>query len=225
MTIAHHVSGDLLLAYGAGALDEATSILVATHLALCPSCRAGLRLAEAVGGVLMDCRETGAAGDFRHGLPEVATAKTVDDGAPRGPAPRPPGPSEPSEPFVLPRPLRDYAGGDASQLPWRTMGGGIRQIALKTRATGPTARLLSIGAGKRVPEHGHRGGELTLVLAGALYDRDAWYRRGDVDAADPSVIHRPAAGPEQDCICLAVTEAPLKFGALIPRLLQPFFGV
>ena len=104
------------------------------------------------------------------------------------------------------------------------MGAGIRHVPLKTRGTGATARLLSIGAGKHVPEHGHRGTELTLVLAGALYDRDAWYRRGDVDAADSSVRHRPAAGPEGDCICLAVTDAPLRFETLIPRLLQRFYG-
>ena len=220
MTIAHHVSGDLLLAYGAGALDEATSILVATHLALCPPCRAGVALAETIGGVLMDCGETGAAADGTE--LQVAADQVGDIGEPHGPAPSP---SAPRGPFVLPQPLRDYAGGDASELPWRTMGGGIRQMALKTRGTGATARLLSIGAGKRVPEHGHGGAELTLVLAGALYDRDAWYRRGDVDAADASVVHRPAAGPEADCICLAVTDAPLKFPALIPRLLQPFYGI
>ena len=39
MKVEHHVSGDLLLAYGTGSLDEATSLLVATHLALCPASR------------------------------------------------------------------------------------------------------------------------------------------------------------------------------------------
>ena len=220
MTIAHHVSGDLLLAYGAGALDEATSILVATHLALCPQCRAGLALAEAIGGAMMESATTGTAP--AETLLDAAIAGAGRYGERHGPAANS---SAQPGPFVLPQPLRYYAGGDAAELPWRTLGGGIRQMALKTRGTGATARLLSIGAGQRVPEHGHRGAELTLVLAGALYDRDAWYRRGDVDAADSSVVHRPAAGPERDCICLAVTDAPLKFPALIPRLLQPFYRI
>ena len=220
MSIAHHVSGDLLLGYGAGTLDEATSILVATHLALCPACRDGLALAEAVGGVLMDCGQTKAAAGEK--VPEVGAPEGEQGGGPHRPAPRP---GTTRGPFVLPQPLRDCAGGDAGELRWRALGGGIRQVPLKTRGTGASARLLSIGAGKRVPEHGHRGAELTLVLAGAFYDGDAWYRRGDVDAVDASVVHRPAAGPEEDCICLAVTDAPLKFGSLIPRLLQPFHGV
>lgn len=220
MTIAHHVSGDLLLAYGAGTLDEATSILVATHLALCPPCRAEFALAEAIGGAMMESATIGTA-------PAEILLDAANAGAGRDGERHRPVATSSAQPgsFVLPQPLRDYAGGDAAELPWRTMGGGIRQMALKTRGSGATARLLSIGAGKRVPEHGHRGAELTLVLAGALYDRDAWYRRGDVDAADSSVVHRPAAGPERDCICLAVTDAPLKFPALIPRLLQPFYGI
>ena len=220
MTISHHVGGDLLLAYGAGTLDEATSLLVATHLALCPPCRAELALAEAIGGAMLESVATGTA-------PSETLFDPANSGAERYGERHRPAVTSSALPgsFVLPQPLRDYAGGDAADLPWRTMGGGIRQMALKTHGTGATARLLSIGAGKRVPEHGHRGAELTLVLAGALYDRDAWYRRGDVDAADSSVVHRPAAGPERDCICLAVTDAPLKFPALIPRLLQPFYRI
>lgn len=216
MSIEHHPSDDLLLAYGAGSLDEATSLLVATHLALCPDCRFGLDLAEAIGGEMMNRGH----GQTETGGPEFppALAAGEADAEPAGAA------TAPSGPFVLPQPLRRYAGGDSAELGWRTVGGGIRQVRLKTAATGAEARLLRIAAGTRVPEHSHGGQELTLVLAGALYDRDEWYRRGDIDVADASVVHRPAAGPEQDCICLAVADARLKFSGVIPRLLQPFHG-
>lgn len=216
MTIEHHPGDDLLLAYGAGTLDEATSLLVATHLALCPRCRRRLDLAESIGGEWMN--RTRANGTVDETGIDSAMAFAPEDDEPAGPA------TAGSGPYLLPQPLRGYAGGDAADLGWRAVGGGIRQVRLKTRGKGAAARLLSIAAGTRVPEHSHGGEELTLVLAGSLYDRGKWYRRGDVDVADASVVHRPAAGPEQDCICLAVADARLKFSGAIPRLLQPFHG-
>ncbi len=222
MTIDHHIGEDLLLAYGAGTLDEATSLLVATHLALCPACRADLDLAETIGGVLIDQAESVVPAD--EGILEAAAS------APAGPA-RTRRISEqtpldgPCGAFVLPQPLRDYAGGDIAGLAWRAVGGGVRKFPIKTGGPGATAQLLSIAAGQGVPDHGHRGFEATLVLAGSFYDRGSWYRRGDVEFADEGVVHRPVAGPEEDCICLAVTDARLKFLTLIPRLLQPFHGI
>ena len=219
MKIEHHVGEDLLLAYAAGTLDEATSLLVATHLALCPACRADLDLAQTIGGVLLDRTEAAVPAD--EGVLE-AVLDTPDNTV---------SPRETSGQtsidvrcgaFVLPQPLRDYAGGDSAELAWRAVGGGIRKFALKTSDAGATAMLLSIPAGKAVPDHGHHGFEATLVLAGSFYDRGTWYRRGDVEIADQGVVHQPMAGPEEDCICLAVTDAPLRFSNLIPRLLQPF---
>ncbi len=220
MMISHHPGEDLLLAYGAGTLDEATSLLVATHLALCPECRADVDLAEAIGGSFMDADKSDTApGEVRLealadtlAISSEARPRTVVAGMRKGA-------------FVLPQPLRDYAGGDAPTLGWRTVGGGIRQVPLTEPGRGTVARLLSIPAGKGVPDHGHRGSEFTLVLAGTFYDRHSWYRRGDVQVVDETLVHRPVAGPEEDCICLAVTDAPLKFLGPVPRLLQLIHGI
>ena len=59
MTIRHHISDSLLMAYSAGQLPEAFSLVLATHLSLCDDCRARLGSYEAVGGAVMaDCAET-----------------------------------------------------------------------------------------------------------------------------------------------------------------------
>jgi putative transcriptional regulator len=90
---------------------------------------------------------------------------------------------------------------------------------------GVTARLLRIAPGRSVFDHGHSGSELTLVLKGSYNSQGERYARGDIEVADETVTHRPVAGTEDVCICLAVTDAPLRFDSWIGRLMQPFIGI
>lgn len=224
MTIKHHIGDDLVLAYASGELDEATSLLVATHMALCPQCRQALELAESIGGTLI---EEEAEAEIADGELEAIFDRIehTEDSATPAPVPAPAPERARRGSYVLPQPLRDYADGDVDGLRWRSLGGGVRHLPIDTGASRAKARLLYIPAGSKVPDHGHRGLELTLVLAGSFYDEGAWFRRGDVEEADATVEHQPVAGPEEACICLAVTDAPLRFRSLIPRLAQPFLGI
>ena len=217
MNVKHHIGDDLIHAYAAGEVDEAVGLLVATHLALCPACREILAVAEAIGGGLIEAEPAEALPDDAFAA-LMARVETLPDEAP---APR----AAPGRAPVFPKPLRDYAGGDADAVRWRGLGGGVRHLPIATGASRSKARLLYIPAGEKVPDHGHRGMELTLVLSGAFYDGGAWFRRGDVEEADATIEHQPVAGPEEDCICLAVTDAPLRFKSLLPRLVQPFLGI
>ena len=54
MTIKYHVLEETLLAYAAGELDNASSLLVATHLALCPKCRRAAEIGDEIGGALIE---------------------------------------------------------------------------------------------------------------------------------------------------------------------------
>jgi putative transcriptional regulator len=101
---------------------------------------------------------------------------------------------------------------------------GVRQAILPT-SDSATARLLYIPAGAAVPDHGHKGTELTLVLQGAFSDATDRFGRGDLEIADEDLEHTPVAEAGQDCICLAATDAPLRFTGLIPRMLQPIFRI
>ncbi len=222
MTVTHHLSDELILAYGTGELDEATSLLVATHLALCPQCRAELETTETLAGAMF---ETLPGAPIDDGMLD-ALMKRIDqtDPAPIMTLTRHPDP-EAVRSFVLPQPLRDYVGGDVDEIRWRAVGGGVSQLPINTGEGGAKALLLNIAPEAKVPEHGHRGLELTLVLSGSFVDDGDWLHRGDVEEADASVEHQPIAGPDEACICLAVTDAPLRFRSLIPRLAQPFLGI
>ena len=52
--INHHLSDQLLMAYAAGSLPEAFSLVVATHVSLCDECRARAEAYEAVGGAVLE---------------------------------------------------------------------------------------------------------------------------------------------------------------------------
>ena len=52
--IQHHISDDILMAYSAGVLPEAFSLMVATHVSMCDVCRAKLESYDALGGAVLD---------------------------------------------------------------------------------------------------------------------------------------------------------------------------
>jgi putative transcriptional regulator len=217
MNINHHPSDELLLDYVTGGLGETWSLAVATHLALCPACRRQVARLEAVGGDLLQAAEpTPVGADSLDAVMARLDAPEVEEEAP---APRAPSRSG------LPQPLRRYAENAEGDLEWRRLGRGASQLLIGTGDPSATARLLRIPAGKPVPVHSHRGMELTLVLAGAFSDSTGRYGPGDFQEADESLEHQPHATPEADCICLAVTDAPLRFRSVAARLLQPLLGI
>lgn len=214
MTIRHHIADDLLMSYAAGNLAEGWSLAVATHLAFCAECRQRLAAAEATGGQLL----------------EDAGVVPVADGAWATIRARLGTPSEalvPSQPetAILPKPLRDYIGGDLDAIRWRPIGTAGAQLRLKTGDRETQVRLLKIPAGQPVPEHGHRGRELTVVLTGAFHDGETLFARGDMEDADEETQHIPTATADADCVCLAVTDAPLRFRSWLVRALQPLLGI
>jgi putative transcriptional regulator len=63
------------------------------------------------------------------------------------------------------------------------------------------------------------------VLRGAFVDETARFGPGDIEVANEAMDHMPVADIGADCICLAATDAPLRFRALMPRLAQPFLRI
>ncbi|MHA7874992.1 ChrR family anti-sigma-E factor [Roseivivax sp.] len=215
--ISHHLPDDLLMAYSAGALPEAFELAVATHLSLCPDCRAGAESYDHVGGALLEDAEEAplSPGALQETLAALRAGPARD--LPERPATAP-------DP-VLPAPLARYTGGGLDRVAWRAAGRGVKQAILPMQDKRATARLLSIPAGAAMPDHGHRGTEITVVLQGAFADADGTFARGDVEVASAELDHMPVADISEDCICLAVTDAPLRFKDLLPRLAQPFLRI
>jgi putative transcriptional regulator len=81
---------------------------------------------------------------------------------------------------------------------------------------------MRIRAGVSMPQHTHKGREMTLVLAGGFTDDTGHFLRGDLSLTDGTVDHVPTADDDGDCVCLAVTDAPLRLTGPIGRLFNPF---
>jgi putative transcriptional regulator len=213
-TINHHLNDAVLMAYAAGTLPEAFNLMVASHISLCDECRAQAESFDALGGEVLD-----------QGTDVEVTSKclsnTIDliEGGEIVVKP-----ARTHTAGVLPQPIQDYVGGDLESIKWKSMGMGVKQAILPT-SKDASARLLFIPAGTAMPDHGHHGTEMTMVLQGAFQDEDGYFARGDVEIADSDLHHTPVADIHEDCICLAVTDAPLQFDRLIPKIAQRFLRI
>lgn len=215
MKITHHPSQEALADYAAGAASEAESLIIATHLALCPACREHVAAFEAVGGALVDEIEPASLSDSA--MDRMLQAIVL---SPREPEARPRTRTK-AVTGGVPEPLRSYLPADMADLPWHTVLRGLDEIELNTGGRGRT-RLLRIKAGTTMPRHTHGGVEHTLVLSGGFTDQGRHYGRGDMAVADGSVDHTPVADEGEDCICLTVTSAPLKLTGTLSRFMNPF---
>jgi len=217
--IRHHPSDELLMNYAAGALPEAFDLVIATHASLCDECRARIGGFEAVGGAVLEQLPEAP-------LSEAALARTLARIAPEDRTRRPDAMPSSAAAAVFPAPLRFYVGGDLEAVRWRGLGGGVAQSVLKVRGGDEASlRLLRIAPDTAVPDHGHSGIELTMVLQGAFRDGGGRFGRGDVEIAGAETVHTPVAEPGAPCICLAATAGRLRFRGLLPRLAQPFLGI
>lgn len=222
-TANHQLPENVLLAYASGSLPEAFSLVVACHVSMCDESRATLMGLEAMGGMLL---EQGDAVDMSADALEKTFAM-IDGGSgqeSRAVDSQANVPSINPSSSIFPEPLRAYVGGGPEAVAWTNVGGGVKQAVLPCGGDAK-ARLLHIEGGTAVPDHGHRGMELTLVLQGAFTDDLGRFARGDVEARDGAQSHKPIAEAGEACICLAATDAPLRFDGIIPRLIQPFVRI
>ncbi len=214
MSITHHPGDETLALFASGRLDEARSLVVATHLSLCPACRRTVRAFEDVGGAMLDTLppETPAADALTKVLARIGTGDSVEQ---RKELPSP----VPAEP--LPAPLGAYAMG-----PWRWIGRGIEFRAVDV-ATDPGMRVFMLRAqpGTRLPRHRHKGDEWTCVFEGAFRHNLGRFGPGDFDEADEAVEHHPTVEEGVPCICLVALEGGIALQGWLGRLLQPFVRI
>lgn len=212
-SINRHLETATLMSFAAGTLSEPLAAVASAHLAVCPHCRDELADMELMGACLLGARENQPT----HGgvpFPAMPRDLPVPTIAARVQHDR------------IPGPLAHRYGLSFDTVPWKRLGPGIwhHRLALSEGVVGDL-RLLKISAGRRMPEHGHGGTELTLVLDGAYGDETGTYQAGDVQDVAEEIEHTPIADKEFGCVCVVASERPARFKGLFSRLLQPLTGM
>lgn len=216
MAVNHHASDELLLAYAAGRMSPAPALVVASHLAMSKDDAGRLSAFEQLGGALIDEQPMA---DVTPGLFEAMLAR-LDEPAPAERADVPFDHDGLDMGIALPPPLAMRSIGK-----WRTISSGIR-FAKVDVPEDPAFNvvLLRVGAGRALPQHGHAGSELTVILKGWFSDEGGTYGPGDFAEEDGHSSHQPVVSRDGECICLTAIEGRLKPNSWLARLVMPFYG-
>ena len=207
MTIRHHLGAPSLMSYAAGSLPSALAAVAAAHLAMCRACRRDLALFERIGGAMLEALTPVPLANSKPALPHGTPQQTALE-----------------HDSTVANPILACARDDFAGVSWRRIGIGLWHRPLPLSGQG-TLQLIKAAPGASVPDHGHAGAELTLVLRGALIDATGRYGPGDVADLDEEVEHAPLADASLGCICAVANERPTRFHSLLARLLQPWHGL
>lgn len=217
MTITHHLNSATIVGFSSGTLPYGIALVVEAHLEMCPTCRLAARVANEVGGCLLaDESSTEVAPDSKSSVMKNIQTATLH----RLPISR-------AVTEEVPRALKAALGtGDLDSLKWQKAGLGVAMYKLPDHKEDPGfLGLLRIAPGCTLPDHGHGGTELTLILRGSYHDEIGQFARGDVADLDESISHTPVVPKNEECICLVANDAPTRFRSWPARVVQRFIGI
>ena len=222
--IQHHPDDNLLAEYSAGALAWALSLGVATHLHFCSECRNRVTQMNKIGAVLLDSCQA-------QKIPENALDQVLrriqleGDSVAMAPA------AVPTKRIFKDTMLNDLPKLVARLIPdnqplrWQFVSPALKMARLRTGQNQYEVAFHRINSGGKVPEHDHKGLEVTVVLKGSFSDENGIYTPGDFMVRQKGEVHRPTAAQNQDCLCFSITESPVYLTSLLGKLINPFLRV
>lgn len=219
MKIVFHLDDATVMAYAGGSLASCLSVVAAGHVAMCDHCRTRVRKAETVGAALLDSGkpEPMSAGALSAVFERIDGSDWIQPQSRRQ--------SDPGADPSLPLPVSRVLDRKLDEVRWKTVAPGVDLHVIEKNPDGSSLYMLKVRPGRKLPDHGHAGQEMTLILRGAYRDQIGRFAPGDVADLDEDIEHQPVIEDGEDCICLIATQAPARFKGLVPRLLQPIVGI
>ncbi|MFT6269752.1 MAG: putative transcriptional regulator [Alphaproteobacteria bacterium] len=119
--------------------------------------------------------------------------------------------------FILPATLSRFADRIGE---WSCLVGKLWQAPVDIGG-GCLAQFIYMEKGGSVPEHTHRGNELTLVINGRFADGTRHYQSGDFIALNHEHTHTPCSDAYEGCLVLTILDKPLHFTSGWAKLINP----
>jgi len=224
--ISYHPDSRFLTDFASANLPMAQAMCVSAHLEFCGKCRAHIQQLKEIGGHLLTQLEPAEveAGSFESLMARIATSEQAE------PMPEevvfssesPDALPKSSLDMFLPRSVRRLANGSLQNLGWAQFGKELRIAPLPIAGEVCETSIYDIRAGGKMPEHEHRGEEITVLLKGSFSDAEGTYSRGDFVVRNAGEAHQPTATQDTDCICLVCLESPVRPKGWFYRLLEPY---
>lgn len=213
----HHPEHDLLEQYAAATLPLPVALCVSVHLGLCAQCSSAVQALQALSGMLLESLPAAPVNDavLQHVFAQIDKAELAPEPPLDEVSPVPPHAAVPSA-------LRKLVPNGYEQLQWSRVLPSLRIATLDTGCDDYTVTLHRMKPGGSVATHDHGGQEFTLVLNGSFSDEFGVYSDGDFILREPRQPHRPLAALNEECLCLAVQDAPVRFTGFFWRWLNPF---
>lgn len=219
--IKHHPKLELLQSFVRGDLPASLSIGITLHADMCPICQEKImhlteQLAERsfeepiihLDDFVQDDSEMND--DFLNAMiSDITFSNDID----RVSKPIQKTVSFKHQTYALPTVLNNVIMGKSANI------GKLSRTRLQFDENEIHSNLLHINPGGGVPEHTHKGFELTVLLDGSFTDHNGEYNKGDFIMLDGTFTHNPMS--EKGCLCYTVANDALHFTQGINKLLNP----
>jgi len=224
-----HPDTEWLTDYATGSLADSHALCVSAHLEHCPACTAEVEEMASVGGALFDALACDAGANDPFHIEDAVIEETLANATKLQNTQPEKDHNEQSRPPTdthreLPAAFSILAPTGLDKLNWKHFGHNLSVAVLDRVDDKRDVALQRLEPGAAVAHHDHRGREITVVLTGSFSDSNGQYYPGDFIVKEPGEQHRPAASDNAPCVCLSVTDAPVRFTGMLTRLLNPIMA-
>lgn len=225
--IKHHPKFELIQLFAQGDLPASLAAGIAIHAGMCPTCQQQIiQFTEQISMAIFedsaeDSTEDGFEPNFALSHEEVdeatidnmiesitasAEVDVLDNNIEKKVVFK-------NSTYTLPKALNNMILGKTAQI------GKLIRTRIQLNENEIHTNLLHIEPGGSVPEHTHKGFELTILLSGSFHDEHGVYVKGDFIMLDNSNQHQPTS--KNGCLCYTVANEALHFTQGINKLLNP----